>query len=617
VNAEGRAQRAENRRTSSCALRSILCALPSALCALILAVPAVAQDVYVPPVPIGIKGAAGKAHTPKDHIPFPDEDKAWVRVRTPRFDILSSAGDEKTREIARNLELLAAALRRDHPASQPATIFVFAKRRESQPYFALLLGDTKSIVTGVYVRHDGGGTMFIDGARPGVEQTALHELIHDLLRQNTLVPPLWIEEGLAEYFSNARVKNDAVFAGGRIAAHVSLLRQKEPASVEQMFAVRTETAEATAPLFYAESWAAVDWLMQLDAAQFEAFMRDVAQGVPPADALATHYGKTLDDLRSAIRNPGRGSREIRIPIPTGTPETGSATPLDRATLLYELGHFLSYVGGAGAESQRHYAEALRVDPKHAPTLAAVGRFDEAIAADPTNAQVHLTFAESLLRDAVGPFAAYFEPKPSDAADFRKARALAERALALGADEGLARGMIGTTYLAESDVTPAIAQLERAHQLAPARMDFALHLYDLYLRTGARAKADALFAAVFDRARDKQTVFAARNLLLRFETDRANALAKSGKLDEAAAIVRSLAAATDDALARRELEQQAAQLAATAAVNRHIAMYNEAVTLANAGRKLEAIKVLDELLRIATDAQVVRDAQALRGKVKAR
>jgi len=583
-----------------------------------------AQDVYTPPVLIGVRGEQGKVRKPNGPIPFPAADGVWVRVTTPRFDILSSASEEKTLAIAGDLETLAAAL--NAPAHAPTTIFVFAKRRESQPYFDLLIGREKTNVTGVYVRHEGGGTMFIDAGRAGVERTALHELIHDLLRQSTLTPPLWIEEGLAEFYANSQVKNGTIIAGGVLAPHLAMLHRNQPEPLEKMFAVRAESAEATAPLFYAQSWSAVDWLMHLDHQKFEPFMRDVAQGTPVADALATHYGKTLDDMRKVIRNAHGGSVRIvssgaaGFSPPTISRQTGGlkpAAPLERANLLHQLGLFLSHVAGAGEESLRHYREALSVDPKYAPALASLGRFEEAIAADPANAEVQLTYAEFLLKDALGPFASYFEAKPEDTAGFRKARALAERALSLGAEEGRARGIIGASYVVESDVKPAIEQLERAHLLAPARMDFALHLYDFYLRTGDNAKADALFASVFERARDKQTVFAARNLKVQFETDRANALAKQGKLDEAAAIVRALAAATEDALAKRELAQQADQLAATAVVNRHIQMYNEAVTLANSGRKLEAIKLLDELLRVATDAQVVRDAQRLRGKVKTR
>ncbi len=225
--------------------------------------------------------------------------------------------------------------------------------------------------------------------------------------------------------------------------------------------------------------------------------------------------------------------------------------------------------------------------------------------------MHLAYAETLLGRAIGDFAGMFEAAPDDAERFRKARALAGKALALGGDEALARGLIATSYLVESDFAPAIAHFERVREIAPSRMDFALHLYAMYLRRGDRAKASALFASAFERARDKQTVFAARNLYLQIETDRANALSKAGKLDEAAAVVREIAAVTNDPFARRELEQQAAQLAATATVNQHIQIYNQAIAAITKGRKREAAKLLDELLRVATDAQVVRDAQRLR------
>jgi len=249
----------------------------------LLATSALAQDVYVPPVPIGIK-RDGKVRKPPAPIPFPAEDEPWIRVRSPRFDIISSASEEKTTAIARDLETLASALTKEIPRSArddtgfarddtpPAVVFVFKQRRESQPYFGLLIGDPKTTVTGVYVRHEGGGTMFIDGGRAGVERTALHELIHDLLRQKPdTPPPLWIEEGLAEFFGNAKVKKNVVSAGGRIDSHVAMLERNKSAPLEAIFAVRAESAEATAPLFYAQSWAAVDWLMQLDASRFDAF----------------------------------------------------------------------------------------------------------------------------------------------------------------------------------------------------------------------------------------------------------------------------------------------------------------------------------------------------------
>ena len=592
---------------------------------LLLATSVAATDVYVPPVPIGIASDA-KIRDAKP-IPLPGERASWIRVRTPLFDLISSADKRRTDRIARELETLAATLNhlRSRPGRTPAaatTVFVFSKRRESQPYFDLLLGRDNSRATGVYVRHDGGGTMFVDAAQLRFERTAMHELVHDVLRQGELAPPLWLEEGLAEYFANAVVDGSGLVAGRPIEEHAALIRRNPPRSVDDMLAVEIESAAATSPMFYAQSWAAVDWLMDVDDAAFWRFLAATESGVSVEDALRAEYAKTFDDLRAGIAAAARNTRARRIErqVPAVVTEV---TAVERATLLYELGRFLSRVAGAELESARHYRAALEIDPRHAPTLAALGRYEEAVAAAPHDPEVHLAYAEALMETAIGPFAGVFEPEPEHVERFRKARTLATHALEAArvgsndAAEGRAHGLIGSSYLVETDAAPGIAALEKARALLPQRMDFALNLYAIYLRAGQRAKADALHDAEFEHARDRQTLFAARNILLRSETNRANALARAGKLDDAAAVVRELAAATADANARRDLESQAAQLESVATVNRHIALYNDAIAFSNASRRREALKILDELLDVATDPAVVRDAKRLQADLKKR
>jgi tetratricopeptide (TPR) repeat protein len=578
---------------------------------LLASVLVLAQDVFVPPVPRGI-AREGKVRTVEQPIPFPRENQPWIRVRTPHFDVLSSAGEKRTRDIAGDLESVANALTQSIPRFQsgrvPTTVFVFSSRRESQPYFELLTGMERTRVAGLYIRHDDGGAMFIDGSNRSFERTAMHELVHDLLRQGDVIPPLWLEEGLAEYIANAQVSKKGVTAGLPIAPHVNLLAATPAKTLDEMLAVKIESPEATSSYFYAYSWAAVHWLMQTDSNAFFPFLRDVESGTPVATALRTHFRKSLDDLKRGIQLNARQTASVRLAA--HVPEiTTASVPVDRPTLLYELGSFLNHVAGAEKESERHFREALRLDPKHARTLAALGDYDAAVAADPADPEVALLYAESLLGPAIGDFAGVFEPAHPE--NFLKARELANRALNLGGDEARARGVIGISYLADDDFVSGIAALEGARALAPWRMDFAIHLYSMYLRSGAREKADALFSAAFENARDKQIAFAARNVLLDAETQRANALAQEGKLEEAAAIVREIASSITDPAGREDMEKQAAQIESVALVNRHITMYNEAVAKSNTGRKREAIQLLDELLAVATDEKVVRDAQRLR------
>ncbi len=587
-----------------------------------IALPLRAQ--YVPPAPIGIKTDV-KVRAPRP-IAFPSEKLHWIRIRSEHFDVLSSASPERTQQIVSELETMAAVLKRTSARFQTSiaatTIFVFSDRAESLAWFDLLLGAGGDRLGGAYVRRTGGGTMIIDAANTRrIARTAMHELVHDLLRQGELVPPLWLEEGLAEYFSAAHVREHRVEAGASVPQHALLLqRERRLMPLETMFSVQPETTEATAPLFYAQSWAAVDWLMQLDHNIFYAFLEDLERGKPVDVALSARYGKSLASLESAIRRRGAVSGTT-VEFPNDT-IVAAAPPadLDRATLLYELGRFLSIIAGSEREAARHFQEALRIEPKHARTLAALGRYDEAIAAAPDDAEVLLAAAESLMSTAIGPFAGVFEPKEEDADRFRRARQLATHAHDLllnsnTADEARALGDVGTSFLVESDLSEGIAALERASPRLPWRNDFALNLYAMLLRSGARAKADALFNGTFARSRDRQTIFAARNVFLSEEIRRANLLAHDGKFDEAATLVRTLAAATEPGKAKQELESEAARLESTAVINRQIRMYNDAITLVNNNHYREALKILDAILKEATDPEVIEDAERLRDGLK--
>ena len=268
---------------------------------MLFALPLAAQ--YVPPVPIGIKTDV-KVRAPRP-IAFPSDNLHWIRIRSEHFDVLSSASPERTQQIVSELETMAAVLKRTSARFQTSiaatTIFVFSDRAESLSWFDLLLGAGGERLGGAYVRRTGGGTMIIDAANTRrIARTAMHELVHDLLRQGELVPPLWLEEGLAEYFSAARVREHRVEAGASVPQHALLLRrERRLMPLETMFAVEPETMEATAPLFYAQSWAAVDWLMQLDHNVFYAFLEDLERGKPPETALSARYGKSLAALESA------------------------------------------------------------------------------------------------------------------------------------------------------------------------------------------------------------------------------------------------------------------------------------------------------------------------------
>src|SRR5207247_161501 len=118
------------------------------------------------------------------------------------------------------------------------------------------------------------------------------------------------------------------------------------------------------------------------------------------------------------------------------------SPLDRADLLYQLGRFLADLEDGSTDAERHFRESLVVNPQHARSLAALHDYEKAIAADPKDAEIYLDYAESLLGKQIGPLAQAEEPGREDVARFRKARELAQKAIALGDESGRVFGDLG-------------------------------------------------------------------------------------------------------------------------------------------------------------------------------
>jgi len=600
--------------------------MPPALRALpiLLILAATAQAQYVPPVLKGVQGdgTGRRALTP---IRFPDPHEEWILARTKHFLFVSSAGERRTREIAAGLETLAAALTRMSPrfaaGAGETRVFIFSRHREAQPYFDLLVGRKDANVTGLFVSSKDGGSMLIESRSGwGSDRTPFHELVHWLISNSGTRPPLWLEEGLAEFFSNAELRNGSIRAGEPVAVHVQTLRQRGRIPLPQLFSVASESdlykAPESQPSFYAESWALVEWLIRTDEKAFFEFMHDLEGGTDVPDALRARYHRPIDDLQRAFEiSLGRPNFGTVIPVPNADTSVVTA-PLGRADLLYRLGKFLAQVEQGGADAERHFREALAVNPRHARALAALGEYEQAIAADPNDSEIDVEYAESLLGKQIGPLAESEPVTKEDEAPFRKARQLAQRAVELTPDDGRAWGDLGTSYIVERDPSAGIAPLEKARQILPGRLDYAVHLFALYRRTVERAKADALFA-VLDHARNAQVSYALRASALRIELARAHEFLQQQKLEQAAAVIRDLAAHTDDAGEKGDLTRQADDIEQTAETNRQIDAYNRAVNLVNMGDYAKAKRALDRLLQSATDPGVIHDATNLRARLALR
>lgn len=567
-------------------------------------------------------------------IPLLQSGQRWIRVTSPNFTVISSAGGERTREVADTLETVAAALRRVHPRFDArftdTTVFLLSRRRDCQPIFDLLLNQRTVNSPGAFVvQPDGSATIIVDAGR-SAGRTIRHELMHNILAASGTRLPLWLEEGIAEYFSTTVVQGDSVIMGRPIVPHYRSLRARGPLPVEDLLSMQSGSPMATNVVFYAHSWALVEWMMRTNRRAFYTFVADVERGEDAALAFRRHFPIDI----------GTVSRSFRMPV--ARPPASTAVQIDRPEIqlseeaipateaLYRLARFFGQMDNTREDGRRFLDAVLAVDPSHARAVAAQGLsrhyeakydaaaplFEKALAMAPHDPEVQLAVAEGLLRHAVGPFLGTADVTADAPHRFRRARELARAAMSAGPSP-LAEGILGASYLVEDEVAPGIAALEKAFGARPGRRDFALNLYALYLRTDRDADAGRIFSSFFSRPRNAESLPTARAIYVRERIRKINRLIERGEFDGALDLFSRAISAAPDEVVRASLATHATNLQRVADRNRQVVLYNEAVDAFNAQRMDAALERCDRLLASNVDRDIREQTERLRTRARAR
>ncbi len=303
-------------------------------------------------------------------------------------------------------------------------------------------------------------------------------------------------------------------------------------------------------------------------------------------------------------------------------EEARVEPLERAELLYQLGDLLAHQPAIPVdEAERHFREAIRLAPEHAQAHAAMGRlyatdgrfaaaatyFDRAIELDPKNARVHSLYGWSILGEVFdgGTRSASETPQP-----MIDARELFRTAVRLDPSDSDAWAGLGKTFVFEKgDVTEGIQALNRAAQALPSRVDLLYDLMLLYIHSEQEQSALSLFDGLIRHRGDPELVRMAEDMLLNLELERAVDLFNAGQVEQARKLLLDAAERANDPRMKRTLMAQLASIDGTHQSNQAIDRFNQAVDAANEGRTDEAIALLEQVAREASDPELKKAATA--------
>ncbi|HEY3885859.1 MAG TPA: DUF1570 domain-containing protein [Vicinamibacterales bacterium] len=238
----------------------------------------------------------------------------WIRVDTPNVVIVGAEGERRLADVGAQFEAFREALtRRLSPTATsspvPTVVIEFPDDRSFAPFKPVYRGQQVN-VGGLFASRSEVNYILIGPSRSGDDLSSVfHEYSHLVIDNLAPGMPLWLNEGLAEYFSTFRIERGgrAIAIGQTIDDHLQRLAREAWLPLDTLLAT-TETSpeyneNARRGVFYAESWALTHLLLEGQpdrSAALGRYVSDVLAGVHPADAWARAFAR--DDVMGALRS---------------------------------------------------------------------------------------------------------------------------------------------------------------------------------------------------------------------------------------------------------------------------------------------------------------------------
>jgi tetratricopeptide (TPR) repeat protein len=197
----------------------------------------------------------------------------WIEVRSPNFTVISNAGEKEARKVADQFEQFREVFHTTFPQlrvdlGKPLTIFV-AKNEDTFKALLPAYWEEKGRAhpAGIYMpgeeRHYVAVRADVESDNP--YQVVYHEYTHAIMDLNFRGLPVWLNEGLAEFYGNSTIYDKYVEIGKIAPYHLQTLRQDRLIPIEVLFQADERSPyyneQNHTSMFYAESWAIVHYLM--------------------------------------------------------------------------------------------------------------------------------------------------------------------------------------------------------------------------------------------------------------------------------------------------------------------------------------------------------------------
>ena len=414
-----------------------------------------------------------------------DDSEKWVEVRSAQFTVVTDAGEKQGRSIAAQFERMRALFQSLYPQwefDSDSPVYVLALK--SQKVFRALQPDAYLVKENLKLR---GWFLSNSGKRYILMRTdlkggdpfpvAFHEYTHLVFDEASDSIPLWLDEGLAEFYGNTKTQYEKVILGEPNRRYLTLLRNEKRLPLTTLFALDEKSPyyieKNSGSIFYAESWAVAQYLTLKDyekkTSSIEQYIDLVEEKVDPVTAASQAFGdlkKLEKELDYYIQH--QNVNRVETIIARVKDSEFEALPITAVNVQALEADFLAR-SGRFDEARALAGRVLQQDPENTSAQATLAFLDSAVLAQ----------AEDKLRTAV-------QTDPSSAVAYNKlavflwkqgedldeAKRLASQAVSLDVGNLGLRVDLANILLTAGEDQSAIATLQSAATLAKTPQESA-------------------------------------------------------------------------------------------------------------------------------------------------
>jgi Protein of unknown function (DUF1570) len=226
----------------------------------------------------------------------------WRRLDSPNFVVIGDVSEGSLRDIAVKFEAFREFLgrvlgERAISTPVPTVVLVFPHERAFTPFKPVYLGKPKNVAGLFLSRRDINYIAIVNDERADRFGVVFHEFAHLVISNLGTRVPLWLNEGLAEYYSTFEIYKGGreAILGSPLRHHLARLNETPLLPLDQLLGVDDESPlyneDNRRSLFYAQSWALTHMILHGDRTSEQgAYLDQLSKGVPTEQAWIEAFG---------------------------------------------------------------------------------------------------------------------------------------------------------------------------------------------------------------------------------------------------------------------------------------------------------------------------------------